>query len=228
IRSGWRTASRPSKNARAFSSVTSTCSTSSLAFMRFRNFARFDLFSSFHIRVNCWSLSSAIGATASTLDENAGPGHGGRLGSSWELEDVRREEPRTHKAFLRNSRAPASICERHDQVVGHGFNSVGRERELRRELLRLARLQIPGSVGVLACDQELLPIDEAVRQHRPLVRAGGVDAEEAVSRRTTRMSYPIISKCFFPPSGTSSTLHRLTSVSIGRGEPPLGLKSLGT
>src|SRR5437899_6601064 len=77
--------------------------------MRFRNFARFDLFSSFHIRVNCWSLSSAIGATASTLDENAGPGRGGRLGSSWELEDVRREEPRTHKAFLRNSRAPARV-----------------------------------------------------------------------------------------------------------------------
>src|SRR2546428_5509257 len=44
--------------------------------------------------------------------------------------------------------------------------------------------------------------------------------------RTTRMSYPMISKCFFPPSGTSSILHRLTCVSIGRGEPPPGLKSL--
>src|SRR2546425_12865054 len=95
--------------------------------MGFRNSARFDWFASFHIRVNCWSLSSAIGATASTLDDNAGPGHGRRLGSSWELEDVRREEPRTHKAFLRNSRAAPSICERHDQVVRHGFSLVGRQ-----------------------------------------------------------------------------------------------------
>src|SRR6266508_3416340 len=46
-------------------------------------------------------------------------------------------------------------------------------------------------------------------------------------RRTTRMSYPMISKCFLPPSGTSSTLHRLTSVSIARGEPSSGLKGLG-
>src|SRR5947199_70136 len=69
-----------------------------------RDFARFDLFSSFHIRVNCWSLSSAIAATASTLDENAGQGRTGRLGSSRELEDGRREEPRAHKAFLPTSR----------------------------------------------------------------------------------------------------------------------------
>src|SRR5207249_11277948 len=37
----------------------------------------------------------------------------------------------------------------------------------------------------------------------------------------------MISKCFLPPSGTSSALQRLTSVSIGRGEPPPRLKSLG-
>src|SRR5437879_1260369 len=95
---------RQFEKARAFSSGTSTCSTSSFAFMRFRNFARFDLFSSFHIRVNCWSLPSAIVATASTLDENAGQGRTGRLGSSRELEDGRREEPRAHKAFLPTSR----------------------------------------------------------------------------------------------------------------------------
>src|SRR5207247_5780238 len=47
-------------------------------------------------------------------------------------------------------------------------------------------------------------------------------------RRTTRMSYPMISKCFLPPSGTSSTLHRLTSVSIARGEPSSGLKVSGS
>src|SRR6266498_3854278 len=38
----------------------------------------------------------------------------------------------------------------------------------------------------------------------------------------------MISKCFLPPSGTSSTLHRLTSVSIARGEPPSGLKVWGS
>src|SRR6266516_6699549 len=46
-------------------------------------------------------------------------------------------------------------------------------------------------------------------------------------RPTTRMSYPMISKCLLPPSGTSSTLHRLTSVSIARGEPSSGLKVSG-
>src|SRR2546427_3746948 len=44
------------------------------------------------------------------------------------------------------------------------------------------------------------------------------------SSRTTRMSYPMISKCFIPPSEMSSTLQRLTSVSIARGELPGGLK----
>src|SRR2546428_673223 len=93
--------------------------------MRFRNFARFDLFSSFHIRVNCWSLSSAILTTASTLDENAGQGRTGRLGSSRELEDVRREEPRAHKAFLRTLRAwPASIRERNDEIATDRFDPV--------------------------------------------------------------------------------------------------------
>src|SRR5256885_16065334 len=46
-------------------------------------------------------------------------------------------------------------------------------------------------------------------------------------KRTTSKLYPKISKCCFPPSGTSSIFHRLTSVSIGRGEPPPSLKSLG-
>src|SRR2546428_13723613 len=40
------------------------------------------------------------------------------------------------------------------------------------------------------------------------------------SSRTTRMSYPMISKCFIPPSEMSSTLQRLTSASIARRELP--------
>src|SRR5436309_3996007 len=82
--------------------------------------------------------------------------------------------------------------------------------------------------------QSLHVIRSFSRSTRPSVNIAHLYVQAASTQkkrspsRTTRMSYPMISKCFFPPSGTSSTLHRLTSVSIGRGEPPPGLKSLGT
>src|SRR6266704_3555633 len=183
MRSGWRTASRPFQKARAFSSVTSTWSTSSFAFMRFRNFARFDLFSSFHIRVNCWSLSSAMVATASKLEENAGQGPTGRLGASRELEDGRREEPRAHKAFLPTcGDRPVSIREGDDQIVRDRFDPVDGEGKLRGQFLRLPGLEIPRTVAVLAGDQELLAVHQAVGEHRPFVRARGIDAKEAVTQ----------------------------------------------
>src|SRR2546426_12601051 len=81
--------------------------------------------------------------------------------------------------------------------------------------------------------QSLHVIKSFSRSTRPSVNIAHLYVQAASTqkkrspRRTTRMASPMISKCFSPPSGTSSSLHRLTSVSIGRGEPPPGLKSLG-
>src|SRR5256885_8569199 len=46
------------------------------------------------------------------------------------------------------------------------------------------------------------------------------------SRRTTRRSQPMISKCVFPPSGTSCTFDRSTSVPIMRVLPPRVIKNV--
>src|SRR3989475_12923240 len=107
--------------------------------MRFRNFARFDLFSSFHIRVNCWSLSSAIVATASTLDENAGQSRTGRLGSSRDWRTSVARNRALIRLFFRDSDDRAvSIREGDDQIVSDRFDPVGGEGELRGQFLRLA------------------------------------------------------------------------------------------
>src|SRR2546423_5736159 len=74
----------------------------------------------------------------------------------------------------------SSICEGDDQVVADGFNPVDVQRKFRGKILRLARLQIPGAVAILAHDGDPLPVDVAVRQHSPLVRARLVDAIEVV------------------------------------------------
>src|SRR5437016_11762730 len=68
--------------------------------MRLRNFSRFDLFSSFHMRVNCWFLkSSTIDSTAPRLGGNT---VGVRDGQSVlpVAEDNRSEENLVHKPFL--------------------------------------------------------------------------------------------------------------------------------
>src|SRR5947209_11795488 len=140
--------------------------------MRFRNFARFDLFSSFHIRVNCWSLSSAIVATASTLDENAAKAeradsvrHG-----NWRT-SVARNRALIRLFFRRHGSRPVSIRERDDQIVSDRFDPIGGEGELRGQFLRLARLEIPRAVAILAGNQELLAVIMAVVEYLPIVRA---------------------------------------------------------
>src|SRR5438034_8627470 len=73
---------------------------SSFDFMRLRNFSRFDLFSSFHMRVNCWFLkSSTIDGTAPRLGGNT---VGVQDGQSVlpVAEDNRSEENLVHKPFL--------------------------------------------------------------------------------------------------------------------------------
>src|SRR5438445_6649366 len=70
--------------------------------MRLRNFSRFDLFSSFHMRVNCWFLkSSTIDGTAPRLGGNT---VGVRDGQSVlpVAEDNRSEENLVHKPFSRS------------------------------------------------------------------------------------------------------------------------------
>src|SRR2546426_11035390 len=55
--SGVIRATSPFQYARAFDSLKMIWRAPSFDFRRLRNFSRFDLFASFHILVNCWSLS---------------------------------------------------------------------------------------------------------------------------------------------------------------------------
>src|SRR5436309_14802294 len=101
-------------------------------------------------------------ATASTLDENAGQGPRGRLGSSRELKGAGREEPRAHRTFFRiRGKGPASIRERNDQFVSDRFDRVGGEGELRGELIRLPRLECPRTFAVFARNGDLFSVYQA-------------------------------------------------------------------
>src|SRR2546421_10685368 len=75
----------------------------------------------------------------------------------------------------------SSICEGDDQVVADGLNPVDVQWKFRGKILRLARLEIPGAVAILAYDGDPLPVDVAVREHGPLIRARLVDAIEVVA-----------------------------------------------
>src|SRR5437867_5054169 len=136
--------------------------------MRFRNFSRFDLFSSFHIRVNCWSLSSAIVVTASTLDENAGTTGKRPTRFTTGIEGRRCEGPLVDKPFLRNPRAATwttSVRKCHNQVVADRFGSIHSQGELRRRTPRLPALKVPRAAAVLARNHELVSVHEPIRQH---------------------------------------------------------------
>src|SRR5437879_11086633 len=121
---------------------------------------------------------------------------------------------------------PVSIRERDDQIVSDRFDPIGGEGELRGQFLRLARLEIPRAVAILARNQELLAVHKAVGEHGPLVRARGIDAKEAVTQSHDEDVVPHDLEVLLPAVRDVVGLAQMTSVSIGRGEPPPGLKSL--
>src|SRR5437660_5820618 len=87
---------------------------------------------------------------------------------------------RTSFISLFSSPTRSSVCEGDDQIVTNRFDSVHVQRKFRGKILRLARLKVPGAVAILAYDDGPRPVDVAVRQHGPLVRARLVDAIEVV------------------------------------------------
>src|SRR5437879_7051505 len=131
--------------------------------MRLRNFSRFALFSSFHMRVNCWFLkSSTIDGTAPRLGGNTvGVRTANRFFRSRRTTGARR----TSFISLFSLPTRSSVCEGDDHVVADRFDSVHVQRKFRGKILRLARLKVPGAVAILAYDDDPLPVDVAVRQH---------------------------------------------------------------
>src|SRR3989449_8834503 len=78
--------------------------------------------------------------------------------------------------FRRREDRPVSIRERDDQIVSDRFDPIGGEGELRGQVLRLARLEIPRAAAILVRNDELLAVHKAVRGRRPPLRARALDA----------------------------------------------------
>src|SRR5438132_9325154 len=192
--------------------------------MRLRNFTRFDLFSSFHMRVNCWFLkSSTIDGTAPRLGGNT---VGARDGQS--VLPVAEDNRARRTSFISLFSLPTrrSICEGDDQVVTDRFDSVDVQRKFRGKILRLARLEIPRAVAVLAYDGDPLPVHMAVRQHGPLVRARLVHAIEVVAESH---DHDVIPHDLEVRQGTIRDLLHLAQGDVllhRRGEPGECLKDL--
>src|SRR2546421_11150728 len=133
---------------------------------------------------------------------------------------------RTSFISLFSSPTRSSICEGDDQVVADGFNPVDVQRKFRGKILRLARLEIPGAVAILAYDGDPLPIDVAVREHGPLIRARLVDAIEVVAESH---DHDVIPHDLEVLQGTIRDLLDLAQGDVlfhRRGEPGESLKDL--
>src|SRR5947208_15517468 len=120
----------------------------------------------------------------------------------------------------------SSVCEGDDQVVADRFDSVDVQRKFRGKILRLARLEIPRAVAVLAYDGDPLPVHVAVRQHGPLVRARLVHAIEVVAESH---DHDVIPHDLEVRQGTIRDLLHLAQGDVllhRRGEPGECLKDL--
>src|SRR5206468_9089738 len=146
--------------------------------MRLRNFCCFDLFSSFHMRVNCWFLkSSTIDGTASRSGEKLG--RRARRPTRF-VRTLRTEVARGPSLISLFSGLSASVRKGDDHLVADHFDPIHVQRELRGCILRLPGLKIPRAIAVLADNRDPLPVHMAVGQHCPLVCARLVHAIETV------------------------------------------------
>src|SRR2546428_7404551 len=110
---------------------------SSLFFSMLRNFSCLDLFASFHIRVNCWSLP-AIGSPPPSQENHVRSGR--ESCPDLPVEDAADERGRRDKSCARLHLRP-SVCENHDDFVPDDMRLVDVEGELRGAALRPSCLQ---------------------------------------------------------------------------------------
>src|SRR5437867_12915322 len=117
---------------------------SSLFFNMLRNFSCFDLFASFHIRVNCWSLS-AIESPPPSQENHVRPGR--ESCPDLPVEDVADERERGDKSCAGFTPRPL-VCEDHDDFVPDDVGLVDVEGELRGSRLRLPGLEVERAIAL--------------------------------------------------------------------------------